>query len=400
MYDVVIVGAGASGLMCASMIKKDSKLNVLVLEHNDKVGKKLSMTGNGRCNLGNINKKIDNYFSLNNLDNFKNYLVSDSYLKSLNEIGILIKEDSGRLYPYNNQAISVCKSFEKYLLYKKVNIKYNYDVNSIIKDNDLYIINNDIKTRKVVIATGGISYPKTGSTGKGYEILKSFGHNISKLYPALTYLKTNYKYIKELMGVRWDGIASLIVDNKVIDTEKGQIQFTKDSVSGVCIFNLSLNVKKYLELKKQVKISINLLPEYNKKEVNSYLNSFSLYKIEDALEGLLNNKLAKVVCKNLKISNKLVKDLNDYELGLLFNKLYNYEFNIIDTGSYDVSQITYGGALLNEFNNSLESLNNKGLYAIGEVLDVSGKCGGYNLSWAFNSAMIVGDAIKKDCINK
>ena len=390
MYDVVVIGAGSSGIMCASVLKKEKpSLNILILEKNDKLGKKLSATGNGRCNLGNIDTNINNYYSSSNLNEFEKVLGENKYLEYIKQIGILIKEDDKRLYPYSNQAITVCKSFERYLEYLDVKIKYNYDVQSIRKENEVFIINDDIKATKVVVATGGKSYPKTGSTGIGYNILKYFGHKIEDLSPSLTYLNTDYKYIKDLAGVRCDGVVRLSVNDCVIDSEEGQIQFTKDSLSGICVFNLSRNVLKYLKEGKSVKIILNLVPDYSAFELKEYLNLFPCYKIENALSGILNNKLAEVITKNLKINGKQVNNLTKNELDDVIFELHNMYFNIIGTGDFDTSQVTKGGASLDEFTKDLESKKCKGLYAIGEVLDVDAKCGGYNLSWAFNSAIIV-----------
>lgn len=390
MYDVVIIGAGPAGIICASNIKENnSNLNVLILEKNDKLGKKLSMTGNGRCNLGNLDTNTNNYFSSSSLDNFKDSLKSNEYLDYIKKIGILIKEEDKRLYPYSNQAITVCKTFERYLNYLDVKIKYNYEVLNVKKENDIFIINNDIKSKNIVIATGGLSYPKTGSTGIGYDILKSFGHKIEKIYPSLTYLNTNYKYIKELQGVRCDAIVNLSVDGMIIDSEEGQVQFTKDALSGICVFNLSRNVKRYLDENKKVKLILDLIPEYSIFELKDYLCSFYGYKIEDALSGFLNNKLALVITKELKLYGKKIKELTENELeGILFN-LHNMYFNITNVGDISSSQVTNGGVSLDEFTSNLESKKVKGLYAIGEVLDVDGKCGGYNLSWAFTSGLIV-----------
>lgn len=397
MYDVVVIGAGPSGVMCASVLKRENpSLNVIILEKNDKLGKKLSMTGNGRCNIGNLNTDINNYFSNSSLDSFKEFLCSNKYLENIKEVGILIKEEDKRLYPYSNQAITVCKSFERYLEKLNVRIKYNYDVRKVRKQNDIFIINDDIKAKKIVIATGGLSYPKTGSTGAGYDILKSFGHNIDELSPSLTYLKTNYKYIKELQGVRCDGKVKIVADGKTVDYEEGQIQFTSLALSGICVFNLSRNVAGYLRENKKVELIVDLIPEYNDLELKNYINSFNDYKIEDALSGILNNKLSYVITKECKIHGKRVKDLSKDEVEKILFNLHNMKFNIIGTGGFDTAQVTKGGASLEEFTKDLESKKCVGLYAIGEVLDVDGKCGGYNLSWAFTSGIIAALNITKN----
>ena len=399
MYDVIIVGAGASGCFLALTLKyKNPNLKVALIEKNDKLGKKLLITGNGRCNLGNTNITIDNYNSSSSLNNFISQLKENDYLNYLKNFGILTKKEdtSTRLYPYSNQAITDCKSFERALEKEKVNVIYNYDVKDVTYKNNCFVINNNLRGKKVVIATGGRTYPKTGSTGMGYNILKLFGHTITKLYPSLTYLKTNYKYIKDLQGVRTDAIAKLNVNDKTILTEKGQIQFTKDSLSGICIFNLSRYVNEYLEKNKKVDVVVDLVPDYDESYINNYLKEFNSYNVSDAISCILNKKVADVITKNLKLSNKTICDTSKTELENISYTLKNMHFNITATGDFETSQVTLGGALLSEFTNHLESKKISGLYASGEVLDVDGICGGYNLSWAFTSALIVAEGILKD----
>ena len=390
MYDVVIIGAGASGIMSACLIKeKNPSYKVLLVEKNDKIGKKLLITGNGRCNLGNLNLNIKDYnIDLSSYFDIKSLF--KEYINYLEKIGIITREEEGRLYPYTNQSLSVCKSFERYMLKLGVEIQYNYDVNTVRKNGNEYIINDEIIADKVIVSTGGLSYPKTGSTGKGYKILESFGHKITQRYPALTFLKTDYKYMKELKGVRFNGEVFLYVNNNLEDSEYGQIQFTESALSGICVFNLSSNVKKYLEDKKSICITIDLAKEH---DICEYLYRFNNYKIEDALSGILNNKLAYVITKELKVHGYLIKELNHKQIKNIDDLIHNFRFDIIGVGDFDTAQVTKGGASLNEFNEHLESTYSKGLYATGEVLDVNGKCGGYNLAWAFISAILVSDSI-------
>lgn len=411
MYDVTIIGAGASGVMCALALKeKDKNLKVLLLEKNDKLGKKLSITGNGRCNLGNINTDISNFNSKSDLSNFKKNLETRNFeflnkLDNLNNLksyydylirfGVLLTKEKEYLYPYSMQAVSVCKSFERCLNHLNVEIKYNYDVLNVSKKADVFTINNDIKSKFVVIATGGKTYPKTGSTGFGYNVLKDFGHTITNLYPSLTKLKTDYKYIKDLQGVRVNAKVSLCVNEKIETKENGQVQFTSDSLSGICIFNLSRNVKKYLNENKTVKIVMDLVPDYSSFELHNYITSFPSYSVSNTLSCIISNKIAVAIAKELKFANKKMKELTDNEFDELCFALKNMYFNIIDVGDFNIAQVTNGGAKLDEFTKGLESTKCKGLYAIGEVLDVDGKCGGYNLSWAFTSAIIAANDILK-----
>lgn len=398
MYDVIIIGAGASGCFLALTLKyKNPNLKVALIEKNDKLGKKLLITGNGRCNLGNTNINIDNYNSSSSLEKFAKSLQKNEYLNCLKKFGILIKKEdtSTRLYPYSNQAITVCKSFERALENENVKLIYNYDVKKATYENSSFVLNNDLKCKKLVVATGGKTYIKTESKDNGYNILKSFGHTITKLYPTLTFLKTDHKYIKDLQGVRANVVVSLSVDESVLKTEEGQVQFTKDALSGICIFNLSRDVNKYLKDNKKVEIVVDLVPDYNRAYIECYLKEFNDYNVVDAISCILNKKIAQVVSNNLKLSDKKISGLSNSELENISYALKNMHFNIIETGDFKAAQVTNGGAKLDEFTSGLESLKKPLLYAIGEVLDVDGKCGGYNLSWAFNSALIAAEDILK-----
>lgn len=398
MYDVIIIGAGASGCFLALTLKyKNPNLKIALIEKNDKLGKKLLITGNGRCNLGNTNINIDNYNSSSSLEKFANSLQKNEYLNYLKKFGILIKKEdtSTRLYPYSNQAITVCKSFERALENENVKLIYNYDVKKATYENSSFVLNNDLKCKKLVVATGGKTYIKTESKDNGYNILKSFGHTITKLYPTLTFLKTDHKYIKDLQGVRANVVVSLSVDESVLKTEEGQVQFTKDALSGICIFNLSRDVNKYLKDNKKVEIVVDLVPDYNRAYIECYLKEFNDYNVVDAISCILNKKIAQVVSNTLKLSDKKISGLSNSELENISYALKNMHFNIIETGDFKAAQVTNGGAKLDEFTSGLESLKKPLLYAIGEVLDVDGKCGGYNLSWAFNSALIAAEDILK-----
>lgn len=398
MYDVIIIGAGASGCFLALTLKyKNPNLKIALIEKNDKLGKKLLITGNGRCNLGNTNINIDNYNSSSSLEKFANSLQKNEYLNYLKKFGILIKKEdtSTRLYPYSNQAITVCKSFERALENENVKLIYNYDVKKATYENSSFVLNNDLKCKKLVVATGGKTYIKTESKDNGYNILKSFGHTITKLYPALTFLKTDHKYIKDLQGVRANVVVSLSVDGFVLKKEEGQVQFTKDALSGICIFNLSRDVNKYLKDNKKVEIVVDLVPDYNRAYIECYLKEFNDYNVVDAISCILNKKIAQVVSNTLKLSDKKISGLSKSELENISYALKNMHFNIIETGDFKAAQVTNGGAKLDEFTSGLESLKKPLLYAIGEVLDVDGKCGGYNLSWAFNSALIAAEDILK-----
>lgn len=391
MYDVIIVGAGASGLFSACNLRNlNKKISILLLEKTDKIGKKLSITGNGRCNLGNKNIDIKKYSSNSDLSRFKDILENNYYLNSLQSFGIFTKDENGLIYPYSNQASGVVKSFEKYIEKNNINIKYNYIVDKIDKSNDYYIINDDLKCKYLIIATGGMSYPKTGSTFDGLKLLKTY-HNHHKIYPSLVPLISNYRYLKDLSGVRHNSRVKLFVDNELIKEEQGQVQFTDYGLSGICVFNLSRNVKEYIDNNKKVVLSLDLMPDLLDKDVISFIRRFGNYRIEEAFSNILNNKLSIVISKDLNIIGKKVKSI--YDLDFILKKIHAFNFEIIDTKDYKVAQVTKGGLSLDEFTDYLESKKLKNLYVVGETLDCDGICGGYNLAWAFTTSLLATENI-------
>ncbi len=394
---VVIIGSGASALSCAIKSKND-KNEVIVLEKNNKSLKKLLLTGNGRCNYFNDNWNSNKYYSydrdlIDKVINENNKKILTDFYDS---IGLIPKIKDCYYYPSSNQAQAVYNSLLKEALNRNVKFIYDYNVNNIKKDDDKYVINNDIKCDILVIATGSKAYPKTGSDGFGYEIAKRFNLVINKVYPALTPIISNNKILKNINGVRSDVLAILYKDNKKIYEEKGEVQFTDYGLSGICIFNLStfMNENNY-------KIVLNLLDSNGINESNfddefNKLNN-KLYKrnITDLLECFLNYKIVNEILKISNISGeKTWNELSNNEKSILKNNLLKLEFNVSGVREYEYSQCCGGGVSLKELNlNNFEVLKNKNLYFIGEVNDITGVCGGYNLSYAFLSGLLAGDDI-------
>ena len=211
-------------------------------------------------------------------------------------------------------------------------------------------------------------------------------HSLINPIPALAPLLSENKYLKDVLGVRCDCKVSLIKDNKVLCEELGQVQFIDHGLSGICIFNLS----RYFE--KGSYVNIDLIPNIIDEDLIEFINKFNTYTIEDALSNVINNKLAKVAAKQLNILGKKVRDI---DVKLVVNQLHNLKIDTFDTKGFGSAQITRGGLKLDEFNADLSSKICDNLYVIGEILDVDGKCGGYNLSWAFTSALIAANSIAK-----
>jgi hypothetical protein len=262
--------------------------------------------------------------------------------------------------------------------------------------------NGDYFCDSVVISTGGRSYPKTGSTGDGYFFGSSFGHTLTNIYPGLVQLVSSDKFIKDLSGVRSDVCVSLYGDS-FIRSEVGEIQFTDYGISGICVFNLSNYIGKLID--KGVSVRVNFFNSFNINDVSSmidFLDSFnskvSNRSITELLEEFLNYKIVNVILKRCFIDSDCYwSSLNDIKKKELCECLISFNINIIDTKGYDNAQVCVGGISLSDIDDNFESKIVPGLYFTGEVLDVTGECGGYNLGFAFLSGMIAGSSIGGSC---
>lgn len=397
MSRVVIIGAGASGIIAA--LKASEKNEVILIDGNDKCGKKLLITGNGKCNYWNENINTSNYYT--NEANLLNNLLGkkEAVLNYLFSIGIYPKVKNGYYYPASNLAASIREIFDNEIKRNNIKTLYNTRVTDIKKVENKYVIettNDKIEADKVIIATGSKASPKTGSDGIGYNIAKKFNHTINPVLPALTSLVANNSYIKEWSGVRSDVNLSLYINDERIKEESGEIQLTENGISGICTFNISSLVSKALYNKKDVLVKINFVPM-----INNFYEFFEKRNedlpnrtIEELLESILNYKLTGVILKKSHIKNNSYwHNLNDTEKHILINNIENFELTIIDTNSFDKAQVCTGGIPLNEVNNNLESIYSKDLYFIGEILDVDGKCGGFNLAFAFITGYITGSSV-------
>ena len=407
MKDIIIIGGGASGLVSAIYAAK-AGAKVCLLEKNNTCGKKILITGNGRCNYWNSDQSITHYHTRNKeiLEKIlqKNY--SKEVLSFFDSIGIIPKIKEGYFYPNSNQAISIQTALLKEAQINNVEIKTNTEVISIEKENHIFklITNNGIfKSKKIILATGSKAAPKTGATGSGYDIAKSLGHSIITPLPALVQLKADAHYLKEWHGIRTDVKISLFENNKYIDSKVGEIQLTDYGISGICTLCLSGRAALSLSKKQKTEVKINFLHQLNINDRDTFLNFMNARNktvknrnIADLLDGILNYKLVNLILKHSKIKREdNWNDLSNDKKYLLGDNLTNFTLNIIGTNSFDQAQVTTGGIPLTEINpNTLESNKTKGLYLTGELLDVDGDCGGYNLGFAWISGIIVGSNIR------
>ena len=402
MDKIIVVGGGISGFISAINAKNDNN-EVIILERNDKVLKKLLLTGNGKCNYFNDDFSINHYYS-DDFDLLKNHINLENKNKVLeffDELGIVPRIKNGYYYPYSNQAITIKNALLKKADVLGIKIKTNSFVKNIEnKNNNFYIkVDNEIITSdKLIISTGSKSYPSTGSDGSGYDLLKKLGHSVNKVLPSLTGLICEEKYFKDLNGVRIESEVSLYEDDKLLKSETGELQFTNYGVSGICIFNLSNLVSKGLEKGKNEMIYINFLKGLNISEKEDLLrflenrNSITSYlSISELLDNLLNYKLTNLILKKCKISNnKLYSELSSKEKDVLCECLLKFKIKVVGTNDFTNAQTCSGGIPLKEVNENFESKLIPNLYLTGEVIDVSGDCGGYNIGFAALSGIIAG----------
>ena len=388
--NIGIIGGGAAGLVASiNLARKGYK--VTILEANNKCGKKLAITGNGHCNYWNADQDLKHYKSTNRDIFSKIYDLSNhQVLDFFSSVGIVPKINNGYYYPFSKDANSFVASLVRLSLSLGVKIIYETIVEDIKKDESFLVKTNNgnYHFAKVVIATGGKSYPKTGSTGSGYQLAQKLGHSIIPIYPALVQVIGQENYYADWAGVRSDAIVSLKNGNDIICTDKGEVQFTDYGLSGICIFNLSSEIKN----NKDLIIELNLVPWFQgtKKDLIAYLDKlqdqFPTYTIKEIMEGFLNYKLVNLILKLLKI------DKSTYWVDIPQEKLVSFllafPFKVKETKSFDSAQVTSGGIPLREINpSSMESNICPGLYFAGEILDVNGDCGGYNLGFAWMSAL-------------
>lgn len=391
MKEICIIGGGAAGLTAAITIARRGK-KVTIIESMDKCGKKLSITGNGRCNYYNENQKIEKYHS-NNPELIKKIITQENLEKVnvfFNSLGIIPTIKDGYYYPFSKNASTILNA----LIYeaKRLNVEIinNVKVEKIIK-KDFYIINPDkekIEAKKIIITTGSKAAPKTGSDGSGYDLAMNLGHKIIKPTPSLVSLKGNENYFKKWSGVRTEVILSFEKEGSIIK-ENGEIQLTDQGISGIVTFNMSNHVTKGDIIK------INFLP-FVKEDKKNWIKKLKKlnYPINETLERILNYKLVNVIIKKTKLQTNDFNKLTDKELNNLINNLFDFEFKVTELGSFDKAQVCKGGIPLTEINiNTFESQIVKNLYFAGEIIDINGDCGGYNLTFAWISGIKVGENI-------
>ena len=392
---VLVIGGGASGLVSAIIAKKQN-CEVTILEQNNKLGKKLLTTGNGRCNYWNKNQQLDKYHS-NNLDLFTKIFneQKDNVLDFFNNLGIIYKEKNGYYYPFSNQASTILNALISKINKENIKVILNEKVLSIKKENKFIVTtnNNVYESDKVIISTGSKACIKEEYLG--YDLAKKLNHQIITPQPSLVALIGNDNFYNLWDGVRSEAKVSLYIDNKLIKEEEGEVQFTNYGLSGICIFNLSSLIVD--SLNKKPVININFVPWFKENNLEQWLDKqnkkLNDYPLKEILEGFLNYKIVNLIFKQLNLKDD--SKWNNVNKSEVIKLLTAFHFKPIKTKDFINAQTTKGGIPLNEINvNTMESKKIKGLYFTGEILDVNGDCGGYNLGFAWMSALQI--KINKD----
>lgn len=394
---IVVIGGGASGLL-AAIIARRNHANVTIVERNPKLGKKILATGNGRCNYTNQLTHPEHYnhpaFVQHALDVFG----AKKTIHFFEKLGISPRiEDLGKAYPMSEQASSIVDVLVYEIENLGINVQCNAKVVNVIKRQNKFISTlsdgRSIESDKVILATGGKAMPGSGSDGNGYSIAESFGHHITALFPSLVKLKLNSPYLKSMDGVKIQGTVQLLEQNQVIQTEKGDILFTSYGISGPTILQISRKANAMLSEHQDVRLKVIMLDTMSKEDIERRFSLMQDKPLEVSLVGLVHKKIIPAVIKEAGITNPYIRFsmLTSKEKTKLANLLLDWRFTVIDSKGYEDAQVTAGGVDVNEINPiSMESNIIEGLYMTGELLDIDGLCGGYNLQWAWSSAYLAG----------
>ncbi len=404
MKNVIVIGGGPAGMMAAGQAALKGN-NVILIEKMDRVGRKLFITGKGRCNVTNAsdpeeliaNTPTNPYFLYSAFYTFD----SSALMSFFEKLGVPLKVERGkRVFPVSEKSNDIVKALEKFVKKSGCSIMYNTEVKNIVVNNkrvEGVVLKNGktLECDSLVIATGGLSYPMTGSTGDGYRFAEKAGHSVTKLYPSLVPLRVSEKWVSELMGLSLKNIKiKITVDNKEVYSDFGEMMFTHFGVTGPVILSASRYINDKID--KKPKIHIDLKPALDNKELNSrILRDFKKYANKDfknALDDLLPQKLIPVVIRLSGIDElKKVNSVTKEERLRLLDLLKDMTLNITDTTGFNEAVVTRGGVNVDEIDPStMKSKIADGLYFAGEVIDVDAFTGGFNLQIAFSTGYIAG----------
>jgi predicted Rossmann fold flavoprotein len=426
-YDLIIIGGGAAGQMAAISTKRaHPEASVAILDRTFALGRKILVCGAGRCNVTNINldKSIDNHYYTNN-QGFPNVVLErfgyQDIVNFFDDLGVRLyveqKTDIGKLFPTTDQAKTITGVLEEELKLLNVDIHLLTQVEDIVKrTKDEFVIkttkldqagkelNKEIYTcKRLVLSAGGKTYPALGSNGSGYDLAESFGHKIITPVPSALPLVSKNPLSHFLQGMKIEAEVTSIINGKRIKTRSDDVMFTQYGFSGPAILNISREISIHInrEEKSGVEVEINFLPGMNREEIKTELekrwNSRPELALDKSLYGLFPNKFAETFPRAIGLDqNKKAKELNKSEKERLVDALSAFNVRIDGTRGWNEAEFTAGGVDTKDVNSeTLESKIAPGLFFCGEILDVDGDVGGFNLSWAWSSGHLVGES----CLN-
>lgn len=417
---VLIVGGGAAGHIAAIILareaeKKGQKCNIIIAEKLDRVGKKLLATGNGTCNLTNENCTGDRYHGEERLhiERVLARFTPEDTVDFFSSLGVLTKTEGERVYPYSLQASSVLDCLRAETARRGVKERCSCEVLKMKKEKDGYTVrlkNETVFVDRVIITSGGRTAPSLGGGEGGYALLKSLGHTVTPLFPALVPVKSSSPICKSLKGIKFDGMVSVVGDGRNYRTESGEILFTDYGFSGPPILQVSRIVSEYHTINKtiggkkigRVDLILNLMPGYSVFEIMRLIKERITIRtgetVENLLTGMLNKRLGQAVLKAAGITplSRRTDSLMQHEAEVLAHLINRWSFETSGIVGWVHSQATAGGVPFSEIEiDTMESKVSKGVYLAGEVLNVDGDCGGFNLQWAWSSGFVAGEAAAK-----
>lgn len=398
---VGIVGGGAAGMMAAiTAATQGSK--VTILEGNDRLGKKLLATGNGKCNLGNLKLDIEEYYTSQpqKLEECLLRFGVEDTISFFQGLGLMLKNKNGYLYPACEQASTVLDVLRYEIAALGIEVVPQCKVQQIKsgQNEGLITVKSHDQTfffDRVVIACGGKAAPKTGSDGSGFELAKQLGHTILPTVPALVQLKCSETYLKAISGVRADARIRVWEGENCIAEERGELQLTDYGISGIPVFQLSRQVNYILHRQKEVEVTIDFLPDHSSEEYERIQVGRKLLMsgrtVEEFFTGILHKKLMLQFIKmaGLKLQ-EAAETADKAKIAKVYGLCREWHLHVNGHNSYDNAQVCAGGVPLDEVTGRLESKKVPGIFFAGEILDVDGKCGGYNLQWAWSSGFLAG----------
>lgn len=402
---VIIIGGGASGLMAAIVAAREGA-TVTLIEQKDRVGKKILSTGNGRCNLTNSNmtKECFRGDDTSIVSNVLKQFDEKDTLRFFEELGVILKERQGYFYPISDQAGTILDVLRMEIENLKIETVLEQKVTQVEKKDHAFYVKTSSSSYvgdAVILATGGCAAPILGSDGSGYDLAKSFGHRLSPVVPALVQLVGKGDFFKQIAGVRTQAKVSLYVENYLAGCDTGELQLTDYGISGIPVFQISRFAAKGLYAKKKVIAEIDFLPTMNEKDFSTYfmerLRVHGWKTAESFLIGMFHKKIIQMLLKKANIPvSQVMQTIDKERLQVFLDLCKHFKLEIVGTKGFEQAQVCAGGILTKEVNpETLESIYEKNLYFTGELLDIDGICGGYNLQWAWSTGFIAGKSAAK-----